>query len=239
MNRRATVSDFARAAGISRATFYRAFKSRDDLLKALSRAPEPDARERIMDAALGMIGSTGLAGLSMDQLADRAGVSRATVYRLFPGKPALFSALIHAYSPLDPVAELMGQMQNQPPEIVMPEIARAVYRTLYGSGENRMGLLRSLFFEVSSLAPDTEEAAGEAIGRVVGMLMVYLLAQMGTGRLRRVNPFLALQAFIGPIFFHLMTRAVAQRVLGVEIEGEHAVTELAEAWLRSMTTKEG
>lgn len=239
MDRRATVSDFARAAGVSRTTFYRAFKSRDDLLKALSREPEPDARERILDAALGLIGSTGLVGMSMDQLADRAGVSRATVYRLFPGKPALFSGLVHAYSPLDPVTELMGQMQDQPPEIVMPEIARAVYRTLYGCGENRIGLLRALFFEVSGLAADTEEAAREAIGQVAGMLAMYLLSQMEAGRLRRANPFLALQAFIGPIFFHLMTRPVAERVLGIDFDGEAAVSDLAEIWLRAMTTKEG
>lgn len=239
MDRRATVSDFASAAGVSRATFYRMFKSRRDLLAALSREPEPDARERILDAALGLIGSAGLAGMSMDQLADRAGVSRATVYRLFPGKTALFSGLIHAYSPLDPVLQLMGRMQDQPPEIVMPEIAKAVYRTLYGSGENRIGLLRALFFEVSSLAPDTEEAAREAIGRVAGMLTIYLLNQMDAGRLRRANPFLALQSFIGPIFFHLMTRPVAERVLGIDFEGEEAVTELASTWLRAMTTKEG
>lgn len=234
MGGRPGVDDFARAAGVSRASFYRAFKSRRELLEALSRTPEPDARSRILEAALEMVGSAGLAALSMDQLADRAGVSRATVYRLFPGKSALFGGLVHAYSPLDPVSDVIARMHDEPPEVVMPEVARTAYRTIYGGGENRIGLLRSLLFEVSALAPDTEEAARDAIGRVVGVLTMYLMSQMDAGRLRRTTPFLALQSFIGPIFFHLMTRSVAQRVLGIDIDGEQAVTELAELWLRAM-----
>jgi hypothetical protein len=57
---------------------------------------------------------------------------------------------------------------------------------------------------------------------------------MESGRLRRMHPLLALQSFIGPIFFHLLTRPMFQRVLGVEFGGEQAVTELADSWLRAM-----
>jgi AcrR family transcriptional regulator len=156
----------------------------------------------------------------MDELADRAEVSRATLYRLFPGKSALFTALVLAYSPLEPVIDLLTRMHDEPPALVMPEIARTVYRTIFGRGADRTGLLRTLFFEVSSLAPDTEEAAREAIGKVVGT--------------RPMHPLLALQSFMGPIFFHVMTRSAAERVLGIDIEGEQAMTELAETWLRAM-----
>jgi hypothetical protein len=53
-----------------------------------------------------------------------------------------------------------------------------------------------------------------------------------------MHPLLALQAFIGPIFFHLLTRPMFQRVLSFEFDGEPAVTELAEGWLRAMHTDE-
>ncbi|MGH7764460.1 MAG: TetR/AcrR family transcriptional regulator [Candidatus Dormibacteraceae bacterium] len=229
-----TVEQLARAAGVSRSSFYRAFGSRDALLAALEVAPEPAARDRILEAALVMVGASGLAALSMDELADRAHVSRATLYRLFPGKSALFTSLIYAYSPLQPVTDILIAMSEEPPDAVMPEIARAVYRTVLGGGESRLGMLRTLFFEVSGLAPDTEEAATEVIGRLVGSLATYLVGQMSAGRLRRMSPILALQSFIGPIFFHLMTRPVTQRLLGMGLEGEEAVTELAESWLRAM-----
>ena len=236
---RPTVDDFATAAGVSRASFYRAFKSRDELLEALNRPAEPGARERILAAALELVGAQGLASLSMDDLADRAGVSRATLYRLLPGKAALFTALMDTYSPLEAVIEILTEKQDEPPSVVMPEIALAVFRTVHGGGEDRTGLLRSVFFEVSRMAPDTEEATRDLVGRVVGLLAMYLTSHMAAGRLRRMHPLLALQMLIGPIFFHLMTRTAAQRVLEIEIDGEQAMRELAEGWLRAMSTKEG
>jgi AcrR family transcriptional regulator len=235
---RATVDDFVRAAGVSKTSFYRAFGSRGALLEALGLAATPAAQDRILRVALDMVGAKGLAALSMDELADRAGVSRATLYRLFPGKPALFTALVHAYTPLDPVIAVVNERQDEPPEAVMPEVARAVYRTVVGGEEDRTGLMRALFAEVTSLAPDAEEATRDAIVKVVGALAGYVLAQMAAGRLRQMHPLLALQSFIGPIFFHLLTRRAAAAVLGVEMDEEQAVTELAEAWLRAMRIEE-
>jgi len=62
--------------------------------------------------------------------------------------------------------------------------------------------------------------------------------QMAAGRLRRVHPLLALQSFIGPVLFHILTRRLAERVLNLDVEGEAAVTQLAEAWLRAMSPEE-
>ncbi len=232
------MAQFAEAAGVSRTSFYRAFESRGALLEALAVQPEPGARDRILEAALVMVGAHGLSALSMDELALKAGVSRATLYRLFPGKPVLFTSLIRAYSPLEPMSRLVNAMKDEPPEVVMPEIARTVYRTVYGSGETRLGMLRAVLFEVSSLSPDAEEAAPEAMRTILGSIGAYVIAQMTSGRLRPMSPLLALQSFIGPIFFHVLTRPLVERVLGIDIDGEQAVTELAEGWLRSMDTDE-
>ena len=235
---RPTVADFASAAGVSRASFYRHFRSREALLEALEVAPEPGARERILAAAVEVVGAQGLNAMSMDELADRAEVSRATVYRVFPGKSALLGGLIQAYSPLEPVSRLLAAKHDEPPSVLMPELARTAYRSVFAAGEDRTGLVRALVFEVSSLRPETEEMAGETITKMVGLLVVYLLEQMAEGRLRRMHPLLALQSFVGPILFHIMTRPFAEKVLQLDIEGEAAVTELAEAWLRAMATKE-
>jgi AcrR family transcriptional regulator len=80
----ASVDVIAGAAGVSRATFYRHFDSRAELLAALDIQPDPDAHQRILAAAVELVGRDGLRGMSMDELATSAGVSRASVYRLFP-----------------------------------------------------------------------------------------------------------------------------------------------------------
>ena len=231
---RPTVDDFAAAAGVSRASFYRHFKSREALLAALAVSPEPEARARILTAALELVGAGGLTSMSMDDLADRASVSRATLYRLFPGKSALLAALIETYSPLEPVSALVTVRGDDPPEVLMPEIARTAYRAVAG----RTGLMRAVLFDFSGLSGETEEVARDAITRVAGLLAMYLMAQMSAGRLRQMHPMLALQAFIGPIFFHILTRPLAERVLNLDVDGEAAVTQLADAWLRAMSPRE-
>jgi AcrR family transcriptional regulator len=185
-----------------------------------------------------MVGAQGLTALSMDDLAERAEVSRATLYRVFPGKSALLTGLIESYSPLEPVSRVLQAKALEPPEVLMPELARTAYRAVYGAGENRAGLVRALFFEVGGLRPETEEAATGAITRVVGLLVAYLVTHMAAGRLRRMHPLLALQSFVGPILFHILTRPLAERVLRLDIEGEAAVTQLAETWLRAMAQEE-
>ena len=234
MGGKPTVADFAGAADVSRASFYRHFKSRQALLEALALTPEPGTSERVLEAALQMVGARGLRELSMDDLAERAQVSRATLYRLFPGKSALFTALVRAYSPLEPVVAVLNELRGELPEVVMPAVARTVYSTVYGRGTNRAGLLRAIFFEVSSLAPDTEDATRETLATGVMSFAAYVVEQMSAGRLRQMNPLLALQAFIGPIAFHIFTRPALVEVLGMEIDGEEAMAELASAWLRAM-----
>jgi hypothetical protein len=64
------------------------------------------------------------------------------------------------------------------------------------------------------------------------------MANMRDGRLRQMHPLLALQLFVGPILFHIITRPVAEQMLGLDIDGEQAVTLLAESWLRAMTPEE-
>ena len=54
-------------------------------------------RERIMEAALGLIVERGLGGVTMTAVAEAAGVSRQTVYNHFEGVDAIVGATIAAH----------------------------------------------------------------------------------------------------------------------------------------------
>src|SRR5260370_3649198 len=124
----------------------------------------------------------------MGELWFGAGAPRATRYRLFPGKSALFPSLLLTYSPLEPVTSLISSMGDQPPDVVAPEIARTVARTVYGSGGPRIGLLRAIFLELSSLSPDSEDAARDLLAATLGSAGAYVMQQMMAGRARREHP---------------------------------------------------
>jgi AcrR family transcriptional regulator len=229
-----TVEAIAAAAGVSKAAFYREFRSRAALVRALRLDPEPGPQERVLRAALELMGAVGLTALSMDELAVRAAVSRATLYRLFPGKAAHFLSLVRTFSPLEPVSRAVIALDDQPPEVVMPEIARTIFRVVEGPDAPGIGLMRAIFFEVSALQPEAEAAAQDVLTTVLGTVGGYVMKEMQDGRLRTMPPLLALQSFVGPIFFYLLTRPMAKRLLGFEVDGEDAVATLAESWLRAM-----
>jgi AcrR family transcriptional regulator len=224
------MDELAHAAGVSRATVYRLFGSRDELLREAGLQPDPGSRERVLAAALELVGRDGLARLSMDELATAAGLSRASLYRLFPGKPALFRELVRVYSPMETVVGVLERWWDRPPEEVMPELARQAVGMLQG----RVGMVRTILFEILGVSPDSLEGADWAFSRGVMTLAGYIAEQMQHGRLRMMHPVVALTGFIGPILFHLLSRPLLERELGYEVPVEDTVQQLAENWVRSM-----
>src|SRR5450756_2648690 len=68
----------------------------------MSNLPEPDdwregrrrsARDAIVRAAWSLVGEEGLAGLSLRDLARRAGITTPTVYAYFESKSAIYDAM--------------------------------------------------------------------------------------------------------------------------------------------------
>jgi AcrR family transcriptional regulator len=240
-----SMDELAAQAGVSRATLYRLFGSQQNLLQELGLAPPPKVRGRVLDTALELVGRHGLAELSMDELATQAGVSRATLYRLFPGKVALFAELVRRFSPFEPVAAVLQTMGNRPPAEVIPAVAHAMAAAM----EGRIGLLLQLLLEFSRGGPDRPDgdpATSQDVVqgmRTLPLVAHYLAEQMAAGRLRRMDPVLAGQALIGPVVMHLLSRSQAESRPGAgraaPLQLEEVVDELANLWLRAMTPDQG
>jgi AcrR family transcriptional regulator len=240
-----SMDELAAQAGVSRATLYRLFGSQQHLLQELGLEPPPKLRGRILDTALDLVGRHGLAELSMDELAAQAGVSRATLYRLFPGKMALFAELVRRFSPFEPIAAVLQTMGNRPPAEVIPAVAHAMAAAMAG----RIGLLLQLLLEFTRGSPDRPDGdPGTSQDVVQGMRTLpliahYLAEQMAAGRLRPMDPALAVQALTGPIVMHLLSRPPSESRRGadraVPPQLEEVVDELADLWLRAMIPDQG
>ena len=223
-----SMDELAAVAGVSRAALYSLFGSRAALLEAIGAEVGPSVAERVLAAAGELVAELGLAGLSLDEAAGRSGVSRATVYRLYPGKAALFRAVVAANLPIEEGLEILASYGHLPPAEVMPMLARTL-----AQGPVPVGVLRSMLFEVSRRDEETEPVLAEVL-RITTAINGYVRQQMDAGRLRRMDPALAVEAFLAPVMLHMVSRRFIEEFGLTTLTIEEAIDEFTAAWLRAM-----
>jgi AcrR family transcriptional regulator len=224
-----SMDEIAAAAGVSRAALYELFGSRAAILEALGVEQQPSWQDRILVTGAELLAERGLNGLSLDEVATRSGASRATVYRLFPGRAALFREIVHTYLSVDEAMEMMETMGQRPPAEVMPLLAI----NLAQSGNVRIGVLRSALFEVTARLDGSEEVIEEVLQSTL-VLTRYLAEQMAAGHLRAMHPLLAMQSFVAPIILHMVSRPLIEDFGLLDLPLDEVVRELTDAWLRAM-----
>jgi len=114
-----------------------------------------DTRERILAAARDVLGEHGVAGFTVDAVADRAGVARMTVYYQFQSKGALLDALLDALAAAGLVERLQSNGIADPSAALTEFIAAFV--GFWASDRIVIRRLRCL----AGLDPDIETLVGE------------------------------------------------------------------------------
>ena len=89
-------------------------------------------RAAILDAAKRMFTTQGFAGVSMDQIAAEAGVSKLTVYSHFGDKDALFAAAVQAHCEQQLPESLFAAADAAPLRDGLLQIARAFFGMIAG-----------------------------------------------------------------------------------------------------------
>jgi len=96
------------------------------------RPRSEEARRAILDATSELLLEHGLAGASMDAVADRAGVSKATIYRWWPSKETLaLEAVFLAWSDAEPRVRDTGSLRGDLRALLLPW-ARRLRQRPYG-----------------------------------------------------------------------------------------------------------
>jgi AcrR family transcriptional regulator len=166
-------------------------------VRGRGRPRDEFARERILDAALKELEESGFANATMEAIADRAGASKATVYRWWPNKAAVF---IEAFR------------ETIAPEIPFPEtdcLANDIRKQLQNFARMLNGRGGRLLVAFVTAAQSDPEVAGALWSLWVGprrkQAKEALERHRRRGELKAdVDTDVALDIMYGPLYYRLM-----------------------------------
>jgi AcrR family transcriptional regulator len=172
------------------------------------RQPEERPRQ-ILEAAFRVFGSRGLHRATLDNVAREAGITKGTIYLYFPGKAALFSAMLKArVSDIMPAVESPREGGASEIRDRLATLGRHLYRFF------RTPAYLAMYRTVVSEAADFPEAAAllyrEGILPANRRLAEVIRCGIAAGEFRAVDPLVTARAFAG--MFQVF--AVSQELLG-------------------------
>lgn len=157
------------------------------------QTPNPEARQRLMDAASDIIRAGGYNALRIEAVAERAGLSVGTFYLYFEGKADLFVEIV-----IDYTERLLDRLQEAyHTEGTVPErMTRGLDAYLDFVEENELGFIH--FVQDASVLETTAGRLSDwAFQEHAEALRPLLEEGISSGEMRPQNPMLAAQALVG------------------------------------------
>lgn len=174
------------------------------------RAPAARPQE-IIAAALAQFVETGFAGTRLDDVAKRAGLSKAAIYLYFEDKTALFKGVVqHA------IASNLGQMEAMlashrgPVAPLLPRILEFMASRIE---HTPMAAVAKLVIAESRAFPEIGQFyLKEVIGRGLPLMEQLLKRGIERGEFRPVDPFLTVRSLMGPMLLAIVWRTVFEPI---------------------------
>jgi AcrR family transcriptional regulator len=148
-----------------------------------TRAQTPQTRAKILAAALEVFSSRGFHGATVDEVADRAGLGKGTVYRHFSSKRELFSELIRSK-----VAELEEAVTGAiDARADVLEIIEKYLRIYFGFFDRNRNLYKVLVQEQSDFGAEVKALYIGNILKKLPLLRRKILQAGKSGELKPIN----------------------------------------------------
>jgi AcrR family transcriptional regulator len=196
-----------------------------------------DRRLQIMEAAKELFARQGFEGTTTRQIAQRARVNEAIIFRHFPGKEDLYWAII------DHQCEVAGWQQSLQRHLSSGASQREVFA---GIAEEILirrakdgSLSRLLLFSALENQRRSQRFFQTHVVEYYELIAEYIRRRIEEGVFRAVNPLLAARGFVGMIVYH----SQIQEIYGAKRYQDFDVKEVSETltdiWLGGMETRNG
>ena len=162
-------------------------------------------RDAVFDSAASLFATAGFDGVSVDDIAQDAGVNKAMIYYHFADKLALYRAVLaDGLSRMGATVQAIAAAQDPPPSKLDRFIEAFVRMT-----EQRPWMPALMLREIAEGAPRLDAGTMEHMRMVIGSFVAIMKQGQESGAFRRLHPILAYESVIGPIIINAARERVA------------------------------
>ena len=189
-----------------------------------ARKSAEERRAQILREAARCFGTRGYRGTTTRDIAEAVGITEAALYRHFPGKDAIYAAILDARMAVPEVIAALGPAaRERDDQRVFTGLANAIF----GSVEADPSFLRLLLYSALEGHEMARPFYETRMRRLREFLSRYVARRMRDGAFRAGDPALAARAFMGMVADHVIARTVfAQREAYASADVAAAYTEI-------------
>jgi AcrR family transcriptional regulator len=178
--------------------------------KKQRRAPAERPHE-ILEAALALFVEKGFAGTRLDDVAARAGLSKAGIYLYFEDKMALFQGVIRqAIGSNLMTFEALAKTHQGPVAALIPGFLDFMASRVE---DTPMASIAKVVIAESRAFPEIGRFyLKEVIGRGVPLFEGLIARGVATGEFRPVDPMLAVRSLVGPMVLSIIWKTVFEPI---------------------------
>ena len=170
-----------------------------------------DTVHRILDTAAEVFAGSGFAGARMDEIADRAGVNKATIYYHIGDKETLYARVLHEHfaSAGDQFDQILKPAGT--PEEKLSLFIQQVARLMDQNPHKTVMMLR----EIAAGGKNFPDILARDLAVIIGKLMEILSEGEKQGRFMPVDPFSVHLMVIGAFVLYRVSAPVREKMVGL------------------------
>src|SRR5215510_3709541 len=170
-----------------------------------ARKTAEERRSQILREAARCFGTRGFRGTTTRDVANAVGITEAALYRYFPGKEAIYAAILDArMAAPEVIAKLEPFVRAKDDQQVFARLAMAILESV----EADPSFLRLLLYSALEGHEMARPFYETRMRRLREFLTRYISQRAKDGEFRDVEPVLAARAFLGMVADHLIARTV-------------------------------
>ena len=162
------------------------------------RIPAAARKASIIRSAAALFAEKGFNGTKTREIAERAGVSEALIFKHFPSKEDLYAAILAEKSPVPGLLEKIKALAEQRRD---GEVFTTIAETIVGGAPDQ-NLMRLIFFSALESHEMSDMFFQNHIRHFYDVLASYIELRINDGAFQPVEPLVAARAFMGMLIYH-------------------------------------